>query len=169
MNRVISRFERSRRGRIMKKVLIACAIVLCVAFTPVAAFAIGGSQPGAVEEPPAELQTSAEDTSPEPQADATPAVCPATEQGISCENGYIDADGDGICDNYDNDWCTHRGGGYVDTNNNGTCDNYENGQCPGMEECPQDASSCAPRGQGQGYGYGHGHDHGYGHGHGHGC
>ena len=55
--------------------------------------------------------------------------------------GYVDADGDGICDN-----CAGAGAncpGYVDADGDGVCDNY---------------------GSGNGQGHGHGRHHGGGHG-----
>lgn len=57
--------------------------------------------------------------------------------------GFVDADGDGVCDNYGNG----AGAGYVDSNNDGVCDNYGTGA-------------------GNGYGCRNGGGH---HGAGHGC
>lgn len=57
-----------------------------------------------------------------------------------CDNAgsmcvYADSDGDGICDNCGTyHWCgmAGTGGGYfVDADNDGICDNYESGQCRG--------------------------------------
>lgn len=41
---------------------------------------------------------------------------------------YVDADGDGICDNRGTGQCS---GSYVDANNDGICDNAGSGQCRG--------------------------------------
>lgn len=43
---------------------------------------------------------------------------------------FVDADGDGICDNYaSGQGCGfHRGGGFVDADGDGICDNYASGQ-----------------------------------------
>ena len=59
--------------------------------------------------------------------------------------GYVDADGDGVCDNYGSGYCGN-GAGYVDADGDGVCDNYA-GQGQG-------------RGQGQGQGGGHHGGHG---------
>lgn len=54
--------------------------------------------------------------------------------------GYVDADGDGVCDNYGSGYCGN-GAGYVDADGDGVCDN---------------------RGTGNGIGNGAGVHHGYG-------
>ena len=72
---------------------------------------------------------------------------------------FVDANGDGVCDNYASGACAGQGNGcgqgagYVDADGNGTCDNYEAGTCPG---------NGAGHGHGQGAGAGRGH-------HGRGC
>lgn len=50
----------------------------------------------------------------------------------ACGN-YADADGDGVCDNYDPEYCPGNGtgGGYVDSDGDGVCDNYDPEYCPG--------------------------------------
>lgn len=53
---------------------------------------------------------------------------------------YVDADGDGVCDNIG----TGVGGNFVDADGDGICDNYQSGQCWG-------------RGYGRGYGRGNGY------------
>lgn len=67
----------------------------------------------------------------------------------------VDADGDGICDNYDPEYCPGggMGGGYVDADGDGVCDNYDPEYCPG---------------NGAGGGYAAGSHHGRGNGSGHG-
>ncbi len=67
---------------------------------------------------------------------------------------YVDADGDGVCDNFGAGNCLHGNGGYVDSNGDGVCDNYDPDVCPGD-------------GTGWGGGYGGGH-HGGGCGNGNG-
>lgn len=47
--------------------------------------------------------------------------------GASCE--FVDADGDGICDNYISGK-SGRGRFYVDADGDGVCDNAANGSCP---------------------------------------
>ena len=66
-------------------------------------------------------------------------------QGAGCAascNGYVDADGDGVCDACGN--AAGSCGGYVDQDGDGVCDRYGQGGC------------------GKGYGSGHGMGHGYG-------
>lgn len=56
-----------------------------------------------------------------------------------CDNAgsictYADADGDGVCDNCGiYHWCdmTGNGGNHVDADGDGICDNYVTGQCVG--------------------------------------
>ena len=43
---------------------------------------------------------------------------------------FVDQDGDGICDNYNNGSCP----GYRDQDGDGVCDNYSNGTCPGYRD-----------------------------------
>ena len=64
----------------------------------------------------------------------------------SCGFGFVDENGDGVCDHAGtgNGNCS----GYVDENGDGACDN---------------AGSYAGSGQGAGYGSGHGSGHGGGH------
>lgn len=51
--------------------------------------------------------------------------------GVNCQ--YVDEDGDGVCDNYNNcaDSDGSMGQNYVDEDNNGICDNFEAGECLG--------------------------------------
>lgn len=49
--------------------------------------------------------------------------------GASCE--FVDADGDGICDNYASAGCGYCGAScqFVDADGDGICDNYVSGNC----------------------------------------
>lgn len=159
----------------MKKVIIACIIVLCMALVPAVAFAAGASQPEATELPQAEYQAVAENPAPEAQAPDAPEASQAAEQGAPRASGYVDADGDGVCDNYasggngrhhgayvdadgDGDGiCDNYGtgtggrhGAFVDADGDGVCDNYGTGQCPGAGNAVQNGH--------------HGADHACGHG-----
>lgn len=49
---------------------------------------------------------------------------PRWERGGMWGYGFIDADGDGICDNWNEDFCGC-GRGFVDANDDGVCDNFE--------------------------------------------
>ena len=44
-------------------------------------------------------------------------------QGTGAGRGFVDADGDGVCDNYG----TGAGRGFVDADGDGVCDNYGTG------------------------------------------
>ena len=48
--------------------------------------------------------------------------------GCGLGAGYVDADGDGICDNYGTNGCG-LGAGYVDADGDGICDNYGTNGC----------------------------------------
>ena len=57
-------------------------------------------------------------------------------QGVSGQSrgngcgGFVDEDGDGICDNYQSGQCHMYGyGGFIDEDGDGICDNYQSGQC----------------------------------------
>lgn len=85
--------------------------------------------------------------------DATPA---AEEAAPSVQNrgpqqgyAYADADGDGVCDNYENGACPNGG----TCPNGGACPNQGDGQ--GMHH-----NSGGHHGQGNDYGHGYGYDHG---------
>lgn len=67
---------------------------------------------------------------------------------------FVDADGDGTCDNYDPENCPGNGqgnggngAGFVDTDGDGVCDNYNPTVCPGNGQ--------GWNGGGQGWGRGH--------------
>ena len=66
---------------------------------------------------------------------------------------YVDADGDGVCDNYDPATCPgsgqSNGAGFVDADGDGVCDNYDGTACPG--------SGQGWNGNGGGQGWGRGH------------
>ncbi|RDB59840.1 hypothetical protein C1881_03950 [Slackia isoflavoniconvertens] len=82
--------------------------------------------------------------------DAAVVACPTCSDGCA---GFVDENGDGVCDRWDGAPCTNHDGcpGYVDADNDGVCDHYGS----------------------NGYGYddgsGRGAHHGGGHGHGTGC
>ncbi len=68
--------------------------------------------------------------------------------------GYVDADGDGVCDNYGSGYCGN-GAGYVDVDADGVCDNRGSGNCGnGADYVDADGDGVcdnyAGRGQGQG-------------------
>lgn len=75
---------------------------------------------------------------------------------------FVDADGDGVCDNWGSGNQRLRtpgcglgqGQGFIDADNDGVCDNW-NGQCAGVQ-----------RGQGRGLGQGQGQGQGHGNGNG---
>lgn len=73
-------------------------------------------------------------------------------QGIlseACARAFVDADGDGVCDNYaDGAGC---GRGYVDADNDGVCDNYGHGGA-----CGRGGNGAQGLGMGQGNGCGMG-------------
>ena len=82
--------------------------------------------------------------------------------------GYVDADGDGVCDNYGSGYCGN-GAGYVDADGDGVCDNRGSGYCgngagyvdaDGDGVCDNYAGQGQGRGQGQGQGGGHHGGHG---------
>ncbi len=75
--------------------------------------------------------------------------------------GYTDADGDGVCDNYQDGACS----GYVDADGDGICDNCAGAgaNCPGYVDADGDGV-CDNYGSGNGQGHGHGRHHGGGHG-----
>ena len=137
----------------MKKrtVVIALVALLAVAAVPTIAFA--SAQGGATTTEPVVARGIA-DSAPAAQK----AVEAASTAAPACP-GYVDADNDGVCDNYAAGTCAGQGNGrgqgagYVDADGNGTCDNYEAGTCPG---------NGAGHGHGQGAGAGRGH-------HGRGC
>lgn len=83
----------------------------------------------------------------------TPSVAVYDDYGYG---GYVDADNDGVCDNWQNGGY---GGNYVDADNNGVCDNWQNGGGYGNGN-----GYCGGYGNGGGYGGGH-----HGGGHGRGC
>ena len=77
--------------------------------------------------------------------------------------GYVDADGDGVCDNYGSGYCGN-GAGYVDADDDGVCDNRGSGYCgngAGYVDADGDGV-CDNRGTGNGIGNGAGAHHGYG-------
>lgn len=94
---------------------------------------------------------------------------------------YVDANKNGICDNFENknDNVKGKGFGFVDANKNGICDNYENkngnvkGRGSGFIDANKDGI-CDNRekpccGNGYGHKYGKGNGYGRGNGNGQGC
>lgn len=46
-----------------------------------------------------------------------------------CGGAFVDADGDGVCDNCGSyPWCGGAGGNFVDADGDGICDNFQSGQ-----------------------------------------
>lgn len=75
--------------------------------------------------------------------------------GQACGRAFVDADGDGVCDNYAQGG---RGQGYVDTDGNGVCDNYAgNGGGRGGYVDADNDGICDNYGQGLGNGCGRGY------------
>lgn len=62
----------------------------------------------------------------------------------TCQNGWVDADGDGICDNCETAQCGNPANqnrpcrNWVDTNGDQVCDNYGTADCPGNGNCQND-------------------------------
>lgn len=82
----------------------------------------------------------------------------------ACAN-YVDADGDGVCDNRGS-WGGAGCGGYVDADGDGICDNCGSSSCwGGGNRYGQGADA----GNGNGYGYGSGNGYGPGDGTGYGA
>lgn len=52
----------------------------------------------------------------------------AQDQDTAPANGFVDADGDGVCDNAGDCPYKEQAGGFVDADNDGVCDNA--GSCP---------------------------------------
>ncbi|WP_322199044.1 hypothetical protein [Acutalibacter intestini] len=86
---------------------------------------------------------------------------------------YVDADGDGICDNCDFAHGQGWGGNFVDQDGDGVCDNFANGQgcgqgnglgagCGGNFVDQDNDGVCDNFGSGQGRGYGRGNGQGRG-------
>lgn len=102
----------------------------------------------------ADAAEAAETSESEAQAAADAVSVGAEWQGY-CGPNCIDADGDGVCDNWENGGCPNGAGGYVDADGDGVCDNWSEGVCPGNGQ---------GAGQGHGCGNGNGGHHGAGHG-----
>lgn len=60
-------------------------------------------------------------------------ICDNCEAYHWCGDNFVDIDGDGVCDNYaaGQGRGTGRGGNFVDTDGDGVCDNYGSGQSQG--------------------------------------
>lgn len=96
-------------------------------------------------------------------------ACNPDIAGDSACPHYIDADGDGVCDN-----CRGYGrSGYTDADGDGVCDNCRGFDCPGFTDSDGDGvcDNCRGRGlYGQcGKGWGACSEHGHGNGCGQGC
>lgn len=130
----------------MKKGMIAVVIaLLCAALAvPVLAFGMGGAparqqdqsqlMATCVDQACDIVATQAADTA----SDVAPVAVPSAPAAspAAC-HGFVDADGDGVCDNYAQGNCAsgyHHGNGaassggncpaYTDADGDGTCDNY---------------------------------------------
>ena len=90
-------------------------------------------------------------------ASLTPTVtgCATTgpRPGAGCGQGFVDENGDGVCDNWAGTWSGGGqggyGAGYVDTDGDGICDNWENGTGCGCGYC----NGAGQGAGGGGYGY----------------
>lgn len=89
-------------------------------------------------------------------------ICDNYAEGNNACPGYVDADDDGACDNYAANQDVRPG--YVDADNDGVCDNYGSGACGDGNG----AGNGAGNGNGNGYGNGNGNGYGYGYGYGNG-
>lgn len=88
-------------------------------------------------------------------------ICGGISLGRTCHGfgGWVDTDGDGVCDNYDPSQCPGNGQGWVDTDGDGICDNYDPDLCPGNGQGQGNGgqgNGWANGGQGQGTGWGNG-------------
>lgn len=123
----------------MKKGMIAVVIaLLCAALAvPVLAFGMGGAparqqdqsqlMATCVDQACDIVATQAADTA----SDVAPVAVPSAPAAspAAC-HGFVDADGDGVCDNHGWAGCYHEGHhGYVDDDGDGVCDNYAQGNC----------------------------------------
>ena len=122
----------------MKKRTVAIALVALLAVAAVPTIAFASAQGGATTTEPVVVRGIAD-----PAPAAQKAVEAASTAAPACP-GYVDADNDGVCDNYAAGTCAQGGHhrGYVDADNDGVCDNY---------------ASCACAGQGNGRGQGAGY------------
>lgn len=137
----------------MKKniIVLVAAVALVMLAVPTIAFANGMHQAWAPMGGAGSLAHHAMHAAGESDAAATVEGAIASVRGAYADNqqgcpGYVDENGDGVCDN-----CTNGQGacpGYADADNDGICDNYGSGAC--------------------GTGHGHGHGHGCGNGTGNG-
>lgn len=152
-----------KQEKTMKKgvtTLIAAALV-CLLAVPAIAFATsegGEVQPAVAEEQQTEVAAVVE----EAVVVEEPAVEPAGQR-------FIDADGDGVCDNYNG---TQPGGGkgygngagqgagFVDADGDGICDNYGNRPADGTGN-KYGQNNGQGQGQGNGAGQGQGQGGGY--------
>ena len=100
---------------------IAAIAAACVIAVPSFAFATGaGAAPGAQVDPVVRESVAA-------AAQTSAAACA----------GYLDADGDGVCDNRTNGG-RGAGAGYVDADGDGVCDNWGTGACAGYVDANGD-------------------------------
>lgn len=112
----------------MKKRTVAIALVALLAVAAVPTIAFASAQGVAATTEPIVAQG---------MVDSVPAAQKAVEAASTAAApacpGYVDADGDGVCDNYATGACAQNGHhrGYIDANNDGVCDNYASGACDG--------------------------------------
>ena len=163
----------------MKKRTVAIALVALLTVAAVPTIAFASAQGGATTTEPVVARGIA-DSAPVAQK----AVEAASTAAPACP-GYVDADNDGVCDNYAAGTCAQGGHqrGYVDADNDGVCDNYASGACAGQGNgrgqgagyvdadgngtCDNYEAGTCP-GNGTGHGHGQGAGAGRGH-HGRGC
>lgn len=165
----------------MKKRTVAIALVALLAVAAVPTIAFASAQGGATTTEPVVARGIA-DSAPAAQK----AVEAASTAAPACP-GYVDADNDGVCDNYAAGTCAQGGHhrGFVDADNDGigVCDNYASGACAGQGNgrgqgagyvdadgngtCDNyEAGTCPDNGAGHGHGQGAGAGRGH---HGRGC
>ncbi len=83
--------------------------------------------------------------------ESNPQTCPmAGEQDIACV-GFVDADGNGMCDNRGSGAASNCGN-FVDADGDGACDNWEGEACPNSENAVGQGKGCGNGGCGMGRG-----------------
>lgn len=117
----------------MKRVLIALmAATFCAALAiPTIAFAAARPAAGLVAHPAITMaDASASFSGLQGCVKAMSGMPDACARVVECvsPHHFLDADGDGVCDNAGVGTCLHPGcSGYVDADGDGVCDNYPNG------------------------------------------
>lgn len=117
----------------MKRVLIALlAVTFCAALAiPTVAFGAARPAAGLVAHPAITMaDASASFSGLHGCVKAMSGMSDACAQVVECvsPHHFLDADGDGVCDNAGVGTCLHQGcSGYVDADGDGVCDNYPSG------------------------------------------